>query len=523
MLRLLIITITFYSCFSCNEVLKIKIRDPGSQPSLSIIQNSITPVDNIELNAQNLLASTGRVESSTYILTSFTLSKFSNSPIVIIKGKYDDPLSAADITALASIGLTDADETSTKGDIRGLSKNKGEAENLAFNIKINSSLYTDSTFRNLISSSSESILYVDGDNHIDGEFFTPVNGEYYILQEWISTQLSAYQLLPENNYRKIAIGDTPDDRMDELQFDPALPQVNGHDVGYTYFRRGTLDAYKVTNDGTGIGGWQFTSMGVPFGANGLRYWLVAGLGQQNGETIFLGTARFSYYRNQAINIINWNGTSWDEAHLGDAFFAAVGSPWVPNNSRVSRPIKGIDGSYWLAITEYTESVRAGTDFEDLVLKDLHLMRMTHNSGSFTDPANWTVEAFRAPITSTASFRRSNVRAIYISEYTNSNNFTAYIAAYGVGKFVRSNGVSTYSPIATNPSLEIYNTSDEFPIGLDTNGLQQVQAAVEITPDLTDSKKLMFLGYLTIYVLDTRTDEMTEIFGKGNRTTVHYSR
>lgn len=514
----LLSSILLVSLFSCNGNINLDVEPEVISPKLIIIQEDATPVDNIDVSLEPLVLGSSVVQANVYSKSVYTLSKHSGSVSVTIEGKYNDSLSAQDITDLDSIGLVNPDGASSKGNITGLSKNLAADSDLSYNIKIQASLYSDAGLTNKLISSKPSYIYVSGDNHYDGEFLTPVPDEnYYLFHEWDTTQLSVVEKLPEGNYRKIAAGTTPTNRFDSMEFDVSLPKVNGYSVGYALSRTGSA-AYKVTNDGSGITGWQFTSMASNFGTWG---YVIPGLGITNGESdTFIQGRGFSSYANSAFNVSTWSGGSWIANNFGDSMKVALGGTWVNANSYLSRPHQSSDGSIWITILEGNST--AGSDaFQTIDYKASYLIRIKYNSGAYSDPASWS--KMMIPFYGMDANFKSRINGVYVTDYTDDNNFSAYISGDGIGKIVRKNGIVSYTPIAALGDSSIYDASSDFPTGFDPNGLREVQNSLDIEQELSNSNFLIFQAYTSMFKLDIRNNKITEILGKKDGTTIEYSR
>ena len=479
-------------------------------------------LDNIEISSDLIVDGSGFDPENVYIENTFTLSK-PNPVIIKISGKYNDPLTASDIQKLALIGLENPSNESSKGRVLGLSKNPSFQESLTYNIKVSSVLAVDPQFNKILSISEPSYIYVGGDNHFDGEFMTPVPGEnYYLFHEWATNQFSAYELLPEGNYRKVSLGTViaPDNRFDELEFSTTVPAVNGYPVGYSIIRTGSRPVYKLTNDGSGIFGWSYTAMGVNLG---LGSWFEVLPQTSNGEAVLFNMGRFGTFNNDSMIISEWDGVQWVNTAMGTALKSSVSGTWVDANTYQSRPTKAPDGSVWFALIEGSAPITGGDPLQLIDPINAYLVRVEYLGGAINNFSNWSARLYSF-FPSQNTFI-SRMRDIAFSEFTNADNFTAYIAGMGVGKVVLSSGNVEYVPIARHDEnlTSNYETNADFPMTRDSDGFQRVQMSVTVEKSLDNPSILIFQGYTAIFELDTRTDIITEILGKRDGATVEYSR
>ena len=506
--------------FSCNSNIVLNTDSQTQAADLQIVQNILTPVDNLDLSANQMLSSTSLNSSSAYIRMIFTLSKYSGSPSVVIEGNYDEALSVDDIDNLASIGLTRALSGSTKGNIQGLSKNINSNIDLSFNIKINSSLYADPNFSNLLVTSPEVIIYVGGDNHIDGEYIARVKNEnYYLFHEWINDDFSAVQLLPEGNYRRVDLGKTSDIRMDTFTFVSSVPEINGHQVGYSLNRNNPVSMYKVSNDGSGLKGWTHSLMsGLT-----LPYRLMPTDLSLNGEAVLIGKVRFSSYQNGSFAILSWDGSSWTETLLGNALKSRLGLSFTDNETGASEFVRASDGSYWMAISE-TSSGWSAWPVHRVAHTQNYFIRLEYISGDITDLDNWNYETVSIPDVNLLNSQQSNIQGIIFTSYTDKDNFTAYINGQGIAKIDRVNGNVAYTPISSHPDNSSYDLSLDFPTGRDANNLSQVTGCHALTIDIADPNKIFCMGYTSMFTIDTRNGDVEEVLGQiDNESNVVYSR
>ena len=455
-MRILILCLLFL--FSCSD-------NVGTQDIVSndvfIGQPGIDgfDLDNIEINYSEILSSRKILSDDVYISTKMTLSRFDTDSVsIIIDGAYNDPLSQEDLNALASIGLTSVNQDSTKGHIRGMSKNPSADINLAYNIRISTSIYGNEALSYLLVRANTAYIWVGGENHFNAQALQRVPDEdYFLFHEWQTNQLSAYQVLPERNLRKILLG-TPvaATQFGDIKFSSAMVDINDYPVGYTFSSEAGKPVYKITNDGSGLYGWQFTDMGSGFL---IDRWFETINTTSNGEGVLLAASKMGN-NNEFMTIVEWDGANWTFTDLGAAAKSAVGGAWVDANTYHSQPYKAADGTVWVALNEGAAPINDSDPLKPLELINGYLIGMKYISGDPKIIGNW--QFTRYDFSNDNNVFQSRIRNIYFSFYNKEDDFVGYLCGDGIMKMTIDGSQQEFSGVARFQGSDFLDLNQSFP-------------------------------------------------------------
>ena len=514
-MRILILSLLLL--FSCS----------GSVETEDLISNDIFigqpgidgfDLDNIEINYNEILSSRKISSDEVFISTRMTLSRFDTSSIsIVIEGAYNDPLSQDDLNALASIGLTSVNQDSTKGHMRGISKNPSADIDLAYNIRISTSIYGNETLSFLIARANAGHIWVGGENHFNAQALQRVPDEdYFLFHEWQTNQLSAYQILPERNLRKISLG-TPvaATQFGDIKFTTAISEVNDYPVGYTFSSEAGKTVYKITNDGSGINGWQFTDMGSGFV---IDRWFETVNTSANGEGVLLAASKLGN-NNEFMTIVEWDGSNWTFTDLGSAVKTAVGGTWVDANTYHSQPYKAADGTIWIALNEGSSPINDSDPLRPLELVNGYLIGMEYISGDPKLIGNW--QFTRYDFSNDNNVFQSRIRNIYFSFYNTENDFVGYLCGDGIMKVSIDSSSQVFEGIAQFQGTDFLDLNQSFP---ESSGvIKNIKYIYNMAQVPQNSFEILFQGPTSIFRLDKRDNSITKVLMNTEGSVVKYSR
>ena len=476
-------------------------------------------LDNIEINYNEVLTSRKLFKDEVFVSTSFVLSKIDGvNPRITISGAYNEPLSQDDLNALATFGITSVDQTSTKGEMKGMSKNPTRDPDLAYNIIVSATIFGNEELNLVIAGLKTGFIYTGGENHFNAEVLTRVSDEdYFLFHEFQTNQLSAYQRLPESNLRKIPLG-TPvaNTEISEIKFSDDLSLVNDYQVGYAFSSEVGKPIFKVTNDGSGINGWQFTEMSSGFDVD---RWFETIPVQANGEAVLL-TATKQGNNNGFMTIAEWSGTNWIFTDLGASAKTAVGGTWVDANTYHSRPFKASNGSIWFALNEGSSVINESDPLKPHPLVNGYLIGMEYISGDPKVITNWQIT--RHDFGNIGNVIQSRIYTLFLSNYIDANDFRGFIAGDGMIK-VDINGIDTrFEAVARFQGSNFLDTNQEFPESV-SGEIQNIKYIYNIVNVPQNSFELLCQGPNSIFKLDVRDNSISDVLVNTVGSVVRYSR